>query len=73
MDGVPYLTQKPIEPGQSFDYHFVPPDAGTFWYHTHFRSSEQLARGLYGVLIVEERERARKSTATSCWWLTTGG
>jgi FtsP/CotA-like multicopper oxidase with cupredoxin domain len=56
MDGVPFLTQKPIEPGQSFEYHFVPPDAGTFWYHTHFGSSEQLARGLYGVLIVEERE-----------------
>jgi FtsP/CotA-like multicopper oxidase with cupredoxin domain len=56
MDGVPFLTQKPIEPGQSFDYHFAPPDAGTFWYHTHFGSSEQLARGLYGVLIVEERE-----------------
>jgi FtsP/CotA-like multicopper oxidase with cupredoxin domain len=56
MDGVPFLTQKPIEPGQTFDYHFVPPDAGTFWYHTHFGSSEQLARGLYGVLIVEERE-----------------
>jgi FtsP/CotA-like multicopper oxidase with cupredoxin domain len=56
MDGVPHLTQAPIEPGQSFDYHFAPPDAGTFWYHTHFGSSEQLARGLYGVLIVAERE-----------------
>ncbi len=56
MDGVPFLTQKPIEPGASFDYRFTPPDAGTFWYHTHFGSSEQLARGLYGVLIVEEHE-----------------
>jgi len=56
MDGVPHLTQMPVEPGQSFDYRFTPPDAGTFWYHTHFGSSEQLARGLYGVLIVEERE-----------------
>ncbi len=56
MDGVPHLTQMPIEPGQSFDYHFVPPDAGTFWYHSHFLSSEQLARGLYGVLVVDERE-----------------
>jgi FtsP/CotA-like multicopper oxidase with cupredoxin domain len=56
MDGVPYLTQRPIAPGTSFDYRFTPPDAGTFWYHTHFQSSEQLARGLYGVLIVEERE-----------------
>ena len=56
MDGVPHLTQMPVEPGASFDYRFTPPDAGTFWYHTHFGSSEQLARGLYGVLVVEERE-----------------
>jgi FtsP/CotA-like multicopper oxidase with cupredoxin domain len=56
MDGVPHLTQMPIEPGTSFDYHFVPPDAGTFWYHSHFLSSEQLARGLYGILVIEERE-----------------
>jgi FtsP/CotA-like multicopper oxidase with cupredoxin domain len=56
MDGVPHLTQKPIEPGGSFDYRFIAPDAGTFWYHTHFLSSEQLARGLYGVLIVDEYE-----------------
>jgi FtsP/CotA-like multicopper oxidase with cupredoxin domain len=56
MDGVPHLTQMPIGPGESFDYRFVAPDAGTFWYHTHFLSSEQLARGLYGVLLVEERE-----------------
>ena len=33
---------------------FEPPDAGTFWYHSHLYSSEQLERGLYGVLIVEE-------------------
>ena len=55
MDGVPHLTQAPIEPGLSFDYQFAPPDAGTFWYHAHFGSSEQLARGLYGVFVVEER------------------
>jgi FtsP/CotA-like multicopper oxidase with cupredoxin domain len=54
MDGVPHLTQEPVAPGKSFDYRFVAPDAGSFWYHTHFSSSEQLARGLYGVLIVDE-------------------
>jgi FtsP/CotA-like multicopper oxidase with cupredoxin domain len=54
MDGVPHLTQAPIAPGASFDYRFVAPDAGTFWYHSHLRSSEQLGRGLYGALIVEE-------------------
>lgn len=54
MDGVPHLTQRLVAPGESFDYRFTPPDAGTFWYHTHFLSSEQLERGLYGALIVDE-------------------
>ncbi|MCZ7657106.1 MAG: multicopper oxidase family protein [Xanthobacteraceae bacterium] len=54
MDGVPHLTQHPVAPGQSFDYRFVVPDAGTFWYHSHRFSSEQQERGLYGGLIVEE-------------------
>ena len=56
MDGVPGMTQSVIEPGAEFLYELTPPDAGTFWYHTHNRSWEQLARGLYGVLIVEEKE-----------------
>ena len=56
MDGVPGLTQPPIKPGESFVYEFTPPDAGTFWYHSHVNSLEQLGRGLAGVLIVGERE-----------------
>lgn len=54
MDGVPDLTQPPILPGGSFTYEFTPPDAGTFWYHPHQRSFEQVGRGLSGALIVEE-------------------
>lgn len=54
MDGVPYMTQPMVEPGQSFAYRFKTPDAGTYWYHSHNRSWEQVARGLYGALIVEE-------------------
>ncbi|MBN8998124.1 MAG: multicopper oxidase domain-containing protein, partial [Rhizobiales bacterium] len=34
-DGVPYLVQPPVEPGESYDYSFVPPDTGTFFFHTH--------------------------------------
>ena len=56
MDGVPMLTQSPIAPGERFTYEFVLPDAGTFFYHPHQRSYEQVARGLAGALIVEERE-----------------
>lgn len=55
MDGVPDLTQPAIPPGASFTYEFVAPDAGTFWYHPHVRSDEQVGRGLYGPLIVEEK------------------
>ena len=54
MDGVPGLTQKPIPPGGRFDYAFTPPDAGTFWYHSHDDSLVQMGRGLAGALIVEE-------------------
>lgn len=57
MDGVPHLTQKPIAAdGGKFLYEFDVPDAGTYWYHPHQRSYEQVGRGLYGPLIIEERE-----------------
>jgi FtsP/CotA-like multicopper oxidase with cupredoxin domain len=56
MDGAVGLTQEAVPPGGRFDYRFTPPDAGTYWYHSHNRSWEQMARGLYGVLVVEERE-----------------
>lgn len=56
MDGVPGVTQPPIAPGESFVYEFTPPDAGTFWFHPHLRASEQVERGLFGVLIVEDAE-----------------
>lgn len=54
MDGVPGLTQEIVETGGDFHYQFRAPDAGTYWYHSHNRSWEQVARGLYGPLIVEE-------------------
>lgn len=59
MDGVPYLTQTPIESGTSFIYEFDVPDTGTYWYHPHQRSAEQVGRGLYGPLIVEDDEPIR--------------
>ena len=46
------LTKAAIEPGESFTYRFPLKDAGTFWYHTHSKGWEQLARGLYGPLVV---------------------
>jgi len=54
MDGVAGLTQTAVPPGADFLYDFALPDAGTYWYHPHNRTWEQLARGLYGALIVDE-------------------
>jgi FtsP/CotA-like multicopper oxidase with cupredoxin domain len=51
MDGV-HLVQSPIAPGAELTYEFVVPDAGTFWYHPHVRSDEQVERGLYGSIVV---------------------
>lgn len=54
MDGVPGHSQPEVEPGQSFTYHFVLPDAGLFWYHPHVRSAAEVGFGLYGALLVED-------------------
>jgi FtsP/CotA-like multicopper oxidase with cupredoxin domain len=59
MDGVPQLTQPPIAArGGKFLYEFALPDAGTYWYHPHLGSPEQVARGLYGALVIEAHEPA---------------
>ncbi|EYF05096.1 multicopper oxidase family protein [Chondromyces apiculatus] len=55
MDGSP-MIQNPVQPGESFTYDFVVPDAGTYWYHTHFHQIEQFERGLYGGIVVHEQE-----------------
>lgn len=52
MDGVPDHSQPAVLPGERFDYDFVVPDAGLFWYHPHINSSAQVASGLYGPLLV---------------------
>jgi len=54
MDGVPSVTQAPIPVNGHFDYRFELRDSGTYWYHPHQSSFEQVPRGLYGALIVEE-------------------
>jgi len=52
-DGVAGLTQDAVAPGQSFVYDFVAADAGTFWYHSHQDTGNQIPAGLFGALVVE--------------------
>ena len=56
MDGVVGLTQPGVKKGEQFLYDFEIPDAGTYWYHSHNKAWEQVARGLYGPLIVNGPE-----------------
>ncbi|MFC4167849.1 multicopper oxidase family protein [Teichococcus aestuarii] len=56
MDGVQYLTQPPVGPGQSFTYEFTPPDTGTFFLHPHCNEPGQVGRGLAATLVVEGDE-----------------
>ncbi|MEV8374150.1 multicopper oxidase family protein [Kribbella sp. NPDC056861] len=51
-DGVAGVTQDAVLPGQTFTYRFVAVDAGTYWYHSHQVSHEQVKKGLYGVLVI---------------------
>ena len=73
MDGVPDLTQAAVEPGETLTYRFPVNDAGTFWYHAHQKSWEQVARGLYGALIVlddnEKFEDERDQLIVADDWL----
>lgn len=52
MDGVPYVTQKPVYTGESHLYDFTLPDSGLFPFHSHCNTVEQLGRGLAGALLV---------------------
>lgn len=56
MDGVPFVTQDPIKPSARMAYEYTVPDSGTYWYHPHQSSFEQVPRGLYGAFIVEENK-----------------
>lgn len=74
MDGVPSVTQDPIQPGDTFVYEFTPSDAGTYWYHPHVRGAEQVERGLYGTIVVTDPQemspRQDKIMVLDDWRLT---
>lgn len=56
MDGAAGLTQPPVLPGHSFDYHFDAEDSGFYWYRSDVPAlaGAQINRGLYGPLIIDE-------------------
>jgi len=53
-DGVAGLTQDAVPPGGTYSYDFIAKDAGTFWYHSHEKTFQEVPRGLFGSLVVED-------------------
>jgi FtsP/CotA-like multicopper oxidase with cupredoxin domain len=55
MDGVGGLSQRSIEPGETFRYEFVLRQHGTFMYHSHHDEMVQMAMGLMGMIVIHPR------------------
>lgn len=55
QDGVPFITQPPVKPGETFTYEFTVPNSGSHMYHSHHNAATQTMMGLLGAFIVEPR------------------
>jgi FtsP/CotA-like multicopper oxidase with cupredoxin domain len=53
QDGVPFVTQKPIIPGEEYAYEFTANNPGSLMYHSHHNATDQVGRGLLGAFIVD--------------------
>jgi FtsP/CotA-like multicopper oxidase with cupredoxin domain len=62
QDGVPFITQPPIKPGESFTYEFQirEGNAGAHMYHSHHNAAFQVTKGLLGAFIVEPKDPATR-------------
>lgn len=75
MDGIPGMTQNAVQPGASFTYTFTANVPGTYWYHSHQDSVNQVDRGMYGSFIVEAKDDStvdRDYTLVLDEWISTG-
>ncbi len=60
MDGIPFVTQPPIIPGETFVYEFTATPHGSHMYHSHHNATDQVGRGLLGALIVDPADPAER-------------
>lgn len=74
MDGIPGVTQDAVPAGKEFTYEFKATVPGTYWYHSHQDSVNQLDKGLYGTLIVEDPHENydRDYTLVLDEWMSSG-
>ena len=60
MDGVPFITQPPIKPGETFTYEFTAGPSGSHMYHSHHNATDQVGRGMLGAFIVDPLDPAKR-------------
>ncbi len=60
MDGVTFITQPPIKPGETFTYEFTARNSGSHMYHSHHNAAEQVTSGLLGAIIIEPADKSRE-------------
>ena len=56
QDGVPFVTQKPFAPGESYTYEFTASRPGSLMYHSHHNATDQVGRGLLGAFVVDPKD-----------------
>jgi FtsP/CotA-like multicopper oxidase with cupredoxin domain len=62
MDGVPFVTQAPFAPGESFTYEFTASRPGSMMYHSHHNATDQVGRGLLGAFVIDPKEPTEVDT-----------
>ncbi|HEY6057758.1 MAG TPA: multicopper oxidase domain-containing protein [Candidatus Limnocylindrales bacterium] len=67
QDGVPFVTQKPIAPGETFTYEFTATRPGSLMYHSHHNATDQVGRGLLGAFVVDPKVDVAKADREYVW------
>src|SRR5919202_250544 len=67
--GVPFVTQPPIKPGETFTYEFVAKPSGSHMYHSHHNAADQVTRGLLGSFIIEPKDKGKEPAFDSDYTL----
>jgi len=67
MDGVPFVNQRPIIPGETFAYEFTASNPGSHMYHSHHNATDQVGRGLLGAFIVDDPNDPNNADRDYIW------
>jgi FtsP/CotA-like multicopper oxidase with cupredoxin domain len=67
QDGVPFVTQKPFAPGETYTYEFTADRPGSLMYHSHHNATDQVGRGLLGAFVVEDPDAPKQWDSEYIW------